>query len=379
VTAPEPGGFEPPIYPYERLAGAKARAEAAAGGLVDLSIGTPCDPPAPAVVAALGSSGTERGYPASVGSTAYREAAAAWMSRQLGVQVPAGQLAACVGAKEFVATLPSWLRLRSPGRDTVLYPAVSYPTYEMGAILAGCRAVAVPVDRHWRLDLGAVDPADSARALALWVNAPGNPAGQLEDLHAVAAWGRAQGVPVFSDECYVEFTWDGPARTVLATGTDGVVAVHSLSKRSNLAGLRAGFYAGDADLVRYLSEVRKHAGMLVPGPVQAAAVTAWADQASVDDQRGRYHERLVFFAEVLSRLGCQATLPAGGFYLWAAVPGGDAWAFTERMAAEGGCLVSPGDLYGPAGAGYVRVALVQPLERLQLVARRLQAGRAARA
>ncbi|MGH9154563.1 MAG: aminotransferase class I/II-fold pyridoxal phosphate-dependent enzyme [Acidimicrobiales bacterium] len=366
------GGFEPPVYPYERLSGAKARAAVHDGGLVDLSIGTPCDPPPPAAVAALGASDTERGYPASVGTPAYREAAAGWMARQLGVELPASAVAACIGAKEFVATLPSWLHLRRPDRDTVLYPAVSYPTYEMGAVLAGCRAVSVPVDRDWRLDLDAVDPDDAARALVLWVNTPGNPAGQLEDLGTVAAWGRLNGVPVFSDECYVEFTWDGPARTVLADGPDGVVAVHSLSKRSNLAGLRAGFYAGDADLVRYLSEVRKHAGMLVPGPVQAAAVAAWADQDHVVVQRGRYRERLTRFAELLTVMGCEVSPPEGGFYLWASVPGGDAWAFTETMATEGGCLISPGDLYGPAGAGHVRVALVQPLERLELVARRLQ-------
>jgi len=365
------GGFVPPVYPYERLAGARARAEAHEGGLVDLSIGTPCDPPPRAVVDALGSSDAERGYPFSVGNLGYREAASTWMARRLGVSVDPGGVAACVGAKEFVGTLPSWMRLRSPHRDTVLYPAVSYPTYEMGAVLAGCRAVPVPVDEHWRMDVDAIDPADAERALLLWINTPGNPAGQVDDLAAVAAWGRAHGVPVFSDECYVEFTWDGRPRTILATGLDGVVAVHSLSKRSNCAGLRAGFYAGDPDLVAYLSEVRKHVGLLVAGPVQAAAAAAWADDVHVDEQRAVYRQRLERFAAVLSALGCRVALPKGGFYLWVAVPGGDAWAFTDRLAAEGGCLVSPGDLYGAAGAGHIRVALVQPLARLDLVADRL--------
>ncbi|MGH9166173.1 MAG: pyridoxal phosphate-dependent aminotransferase, partial [Acidimicrobiales bacterium] len=316
----------------------------------------------------------ERGYPMSVGSAAYRAAAAGWVVRRLGVDLDPAVLAACVGTKEFVATLPSWMRLRSPGRDTVLYPAVSYPTYEMGAVLAGGRAVAVPVDRHWRMDLAAVTAEDAERALLLWVNSPGNPAGQLDDLDAVAAWGRAHGVPVFSDECYAECTWDGPPRTILASGLDGVVAVHSLSKRSNCAGLRAGFYAGDAELVRYLSEVRKHVGMLVAGPVQAAAVAAWDDDAHVEVQRDRYRGRLDFFADVMRALGCRVTPPSGGFYLWAAVPDGDPWAFADELAARGGCLVSPGDLYGPAGAGHVRVALVQPLDRLELVAHRLGLG-----
>ncbi len=364
-------GFVPPVYPYERLVEAKRTAEAVEGGIVDLSIGTPCDPPAAPVVEALATSGAERGYPQSVGSPAFRAAAAAWMDRRLGVRVEPEDVFACVGAKEFVTTLPQWLRLRAPDRDTVLYPAVSYPSYEMGAVLAGCRAVPVPVDGRWRLDLASVDDADAARALALWVNAPGNPAGQLEDLARVAAWGRDRGVPVFSDECYVEFTWDGPGRTILEHGADGVVALHSLSKRSNLAGLRAGFYAGDRDLVRYLSEVRKHAGFLVPGPVQAAAAVALSDDEHVERQRATYAERIELFVEVLSEWGAQVEHPAGGFYLWARVSGGDAWGFTRRLAREGGCLVSPGDLYGPAGAGHVRVALVQPKERLELVARRL--------
>lgn len=163
----------------------------------------------------------------------------------------------------------------------------------------------------------------------------------------------------------------GPRRTILAHGSEGVVAVHSLSKRSNLAGLRAGFYAGDAGLTRYLSEVRKHVGMLVPGPVQGAAAVALDDDVHVEAQRDSCRERIVVFRQVLGELGVQAPDPEGGFYLWAPAPHGDAWAFTERLAVEGGCLVSPGELYGAAGAGQVRIALVQPVERLALVARRL--------
>ena len=147
--------------------------------------------------------------------------------------------------------------------------------------------------------------------------------------------------------------------------------VHSLSKRSNLAGLRAGFYAGDAGLVRYLSEVRKHAGFLVPGPVQAAATVALDDDAHVEEQRHRYRVRLDRFREILAAVGVDAPSPAGGFYLWAPAPDGDAWGFTDRLAAEGGALVSPGEFYGAPGAAYVRVALVQPDDRIELVAQRL--------
>ena len=358
--------FVPPPYPYDRLDELKAIADATPGGLVDLSIGTPCDPPPPAVVEALAGSGAERGYPPSIGSAAYREAAAGWMARRLGVEIDPADVAACVGTKELVAGLPQWLRLRRPDLDTVLYPAISYPTYAMGATLGGCRAVP-------DLARAEIDPADGARALCLWVNVPGNPTGALGDLGAAAAWGRAHGVPVFSDECYVEFTWDGPPRTILEHGPEGVLAVHSLSKRSNLAGVRAGCYAGDPGLVAYLAEVRKHAGFMVPGPVQAAAVTAWGDDAHVDAQRAVYRARLESLAAALAGAGVDAPLPAGAFYLWAPAPDGDAWTLARRLATDGGVLVSPGDFYGTLGAGHVRLAAVQPDDRIALVAERLAA------
>lgn len=363
-------GFVPPPYPYERLDAFKPLAAAHVGGLVDLSIGTPCDPPPAAVLAALASSDSERGYPASVGSVDLRRAFAQWMKRRFAVTIEPTHIAACVGTKEFVGTLPQWMKLRRPERDTVLYPAVAYPTYEMGAILAGCRAVPVPVNASGGIDLAAIDPSDIERALLLWVNSPSNPTGALDDLGAAAAWGRAAGVPVFSDECYAEFTWDGPPRSILQNGSDGVVAVHSLSKRSNLAGLRVGAYAGDPDLVGYLSEVRKHVGMMVPGPAQAAGAAALDDDEHVRVQRDTYLRRLATMAEVLQRWsGRPVGLPAGGFYLWFEV--GDAWAFAERLAREGGALVSPGDLYGSQGSRYVRVAVVQPDEALDMVGHRL--------
>ena len=366
------GGFRPPPYPFDRLDGLRDVADAHQGGVVDLSVGTPTDPPAEAVRAALATSNAERGYPPSIGTARLREAAAAWLARRLGVHVPAQQLAACIGTKEFVATVPQWLRLRDPSRDTVLHPAVAYPTYAMGAVLAGCRAVPVPVDDRWRLDVSRIADEDAARALCLWTNTPANPTGGLDDLGAVAAWGRAHDVPVFSDECYVEYTWAGERHTILEHGVDGVVALHSVSKRSNAAGLRVGFFAGDADLVHYLAEVRRHAGFMVPGPAQHAAAIALDDDGHVEDQRRRYLERLAYFRLVLEGIGVKAELPGGGFYLWAEAPGGDGWQLTERLARDGGALVSPGEFYGPAAATHVRVAMVQPLPRLELVARRLR-------
>jgi len=377
------GGFVPPPYPYSRLSAVATVAERHPGGMVDLSIGTPCDPPPDAVVSALGSSGTERGYPASVGSPALRQAAAGWIRRRFGVDVDSARIGACVGTKEFVATAAWFLRLRSPERDTVLAPAIAYPTYALSAQLAGCRAVAVPETPAGGLDLGQISEQDAARAVMLWVNSPANPTGSLTDLGAAASWGRARDVPVFSDECYAEFTWAvWPPPTILHHGTDGLVAVHSLSKRSNLAGVRVGFYAGDADIVSFLSQIRQHAGLMVPGPVQAAAVVALDDDVHVEAQRHRYRRRLARLADALTAGGLEATVPAGTFYLWVAAPawalaqgrteGRDgAWVLAEALAEAAGTLVSPGEFYGEAGAGHVRIAVVQPDERIDLVARRL--------
>ena len=362
--------FVPPPYPYDRLDALAKLAATHDGGVIDLSIGTPCDAPSSAVVAALSSSNAERGYPPSIGSEPLRSAARDWMKRRFNVDLPASRIAACVGSKEFVATTPHYMKLRRPDRDTVLYPAVSYPTYEMGAVLAGCRAVAVPMNANGGLNLAAISPADAARALLLWVNSPSNPTGALDDLGAAASWGRAHDVPVFSDECYVEFTWAKAGESILQHDIDGVVALHSLSKRSNLAGVRVAFYAGDAEIVNYLKEVRKHVGMMVPGPAQAAGVVALNDDEHVAVQRDIYAQRLRRTAEILTKWsGMAVPLPAGGFYLW--FDAGDGWAFAERLARDGGALVSPGDFYGAGGANNVRVAVVQPDARIELLARRL--------
>jgi len=367
-------GFTPPPYPYDRLEPLRARAASLPGGIVDLSVGTPCDPPPAGAMEALAGSDAARSYPPSVGTPAYRQAAADWLGRRFGVEVAPSQLAACMGTKELVAGIPQWLKLRTPERDTVLYPAISYPTYAMGAELAGCRAVPVAVDERWSPRLDTVSDDDADRALCLWLNTPGNPAGGLDDLAAGARWGRARQIPVLSDECYAEFTWEGPPRTILESGSEGVLAVHSLSKRSNFAGARIGFYAGDGDLVTYLSEVRKHAGFMPSGPIQAAGAVAWGDDSHVDVQRALYRERLELLARGLGAVGLTAVMPAGAFYLWVQAPGGDAWSLAERLAVEAGMLVSPGEFYGPAGAGHVRIAAVQPADRLALAMDRLSAA-----
>lgn len=365
--------FTPPAYPYERLDGIKRLASVFEGGPVDCSIGTPIDPPPDFVVEELARAVGARGYPPSAGTPAYREAASSWLRRRFGVEVAPEGVVACVGTKEFVASLAGFLHLRSPERDTVLFPAVSYPTYAMGATLAGLRSVAVPMEKG-QLDLSAISEEDAARALVLWANSPSNPTGYLDDLEHVAEWGRRHGVLVASDECYAEFTWTSRPRTILEFGSDGVLALHSISKRSNLAGLRAGFYAGDDEVVAYLRLVRQHAGLMVPGPVQDAVALAYGDDAHVELQRQRYLARLERLSGALARVGIDAPLPEGAFYLWCSKPGLDGWALGEFLAERSGLVASPGELYGDAGRDFLRVAVVQSDERIELVASRLEAA-----
>lgn len=375
-----PGGFVPPPYPYERLDALKRLADSLPGGVVDCSIGTPCDPvPEVARQAAADAIGGSNGYPPSAGSPTLRDASAAWIARRFGVEVVGAHVGACVGTKELVASLPHLLHLRDPRRDTVLYPSIAYPSYDMGAVLAGCRAVPVPLDAHWHLDIDAISDADAERALVLWVNEPGNPSASTADdayFTRVASWARERGVIVASDECYAEFA-PQPA-TILTTGLDGVLAMHSVSKRSNLAGMRVGFYAGDPDLVSYLVETRKHAGLMAPTMVQAAAAAALGDDAHVEEQRARYIDRKRLVGDALAGHGLVHDGGDAAFYLWLRATDGadDGWEIAARLAHGAGLLVSPGDLYGPLGADHVRLALVQPNERLELALDRLVDARA---
>ena len=374
-------GFVPPPYPQDRLSELKAIADALPGGVVDASIGTPIDPMPELVAEALiAATRAATGYPPSIGTPGYRDAAAAWIDRRFDVAVTPAHVIACIGTKELVASLPHHLALRDPSRDTVLYPAVSYPTYAMGATLSGLRAVPVPVDDDWHLDLDAVDAGDAERALVLWLNDPANPTGACAtpgEMVANVEWGRSRGIVVASDECYAEFTYDAQGAptapvTALSAGLDGVLAVHSLSKRSNLAGLRAGFVAGDPALVQYLGEVRKHAGFMVPAPVQAAGAAALADDVHVEVQRARYAARRARLTPVLAAHDLRSDGGPSTFYLWLGSDRGeDGWQIAARLAATGGLLAAPGDLYGPAGAAHARIALSLRDDDIETVVERL--------
>ncbi|MSY07278.1 MAG: succinyldiaminopimelate transaminase [Actinobacteria bacterium] len=371
-------GFVPPPYPQDRLDALKKVADALPGGMVDCSVGNPVDPvPEVALEALAASAALGNTYPPTIGSPDLRGAASRWLRRRAGVDVdPTSEIIACIGTKELVASLPHYLALRDPSRDTILFPAVAYPTYEMGATLAGLRSVPVSLHANWHIDLDSISAKDASRALVLWLNYPGNPTSTVAgaaEMARIVEWGRENGVLIASDECYYEFSGQEAAATALGTGNEGVIAVHSVSKRSNLAGFRAGFIAGDNEIVKYLGEVRKHAGLMVPGPVQAAAAAVLDDDEHVDIQRARYSERRALMLDGLARHGLIHEGGSALFYLWLRSSDGvDGWTAAARLA-ESGLIVAPGDLYGAAGVEHVRLALTQPNERLHLALERLDA------
>jgi succinyldiaminopimelate transaminase len=352
-----------PDFPWDRLAPAKALASAYPDGLIDLSMGTPVDPVPAVVQAALAAASNAPGYPLTAGTPALRDAIAAWIARECGSPPGVGVLPT-IGSKELVAGLPALLGI-GPG-DTVVIPAVGYPTYEVGARLVGATVV--------RSDsLVALGP--SPRVRLVWINSPANPTGRVlpePHLRKVIDWARERGAIVASDECYLPLPWTArPVSALAACGGDatGVLALHSLSKRSNLAGYRAGFVAGDPALIAGLLEIRKHAGLIVQTPVQAAMVAALNDELHVAEQRGRYGARRAQLAAALGGAGFTIEHSEAGLYLWA-TRGEAAWTTVDRLA-QLGILVVPGDFYGPAGAGHVRVALTVSDEQCAEAVRRL--------
>jgi succinyldiaminopimelate transaminase len=304
------------------------------------------------------------GYPLTAGSAELRAALTAWSRRRLGAPDGIGVLPT-IGSKELVALLPSLLGL-GPA-DTVALPALAYPTYAVGALLTGAR----------QLTYGSLLDLGPARVRLLWVNSPGNPTGQVlpvEHLAKIVDWARERDTIVVSDECYLELGWDAEPVSVLdprVCGGDatGLLAVHSLSKRSNLAGYRAGFVAGDAALVAALLEVRKHAGLIVPAPIQAAMIAALGDDDHVVWQRAKYAARRRLLRPALESVGLRIEHSAGGLYFWA-TRDEDCWQ-TVAALADAGILVAPGEFYGPRGGKHVRVAITATDERIAEVPGRL--------
>jgi succinyldiaminopimelate transaminase len=376
-----------PDFPWDSLAPVKERASAfcdpslgpAGTGLVDLSVGTPVDPTPAVVRDALAAASDAHGYPLTWGTADLREAVSVWFAARRGVPDvdPAGVLPT-IGSKELVAWLPILMDL-GPG-DVVAFPRVAYPTYDVGARLAGATPVAVDA----LTALGPLTPSTAPKLL--WLNTPGNPTGKVlgvEHLAKVVGWARQHGAVVASDECYAELDWrpravgsQEPPTTpsildprVSGGSHEGLLCVYSLSKQSNLAGYRGAFVAGDPALVGRLLEVRKHAGMMVPWPVQRAVLAALSDAAHVEEQKARYAARRAALLPAVVRFGLRVDDSEAGLYLWATAR--EAGRVTIERLAERGILAAPGDFYGPAGAEHVRIALTATDERVAAAVRRL--------
>ena len=379
-----------PDFPWDSLAPYQERAstffepafgDRAGSGIVDLSVGTPVDPTPEVIQAALRAAADAPGYPLTRGTADLREAVAAWFAARRGVpDVDPDAVLPTVGSKELVAWLPTLLGL-GPG-DVVAFPRVAYPTYDVGARLAG--ATSTPLDA-----LTALGPPTAATVpRLLWLNTPGNPTGTVlgvEHLAKVVRWARQHGVIVASDECYAELDWrvrgaaeDGEPPTtpsildprVTEGSHDGLLCVYSLSKQSNLAGYRGAFVAGDRRLVGRLLELRRHAGMMVPWPVQRAMLAALGDVEHVREQKARYAARRDRLRGALEGYGLRVDDSEAGLYLWATADE-SAWTTVSRLA-DLGILVAPGTFYGHAGARHVRVALTATDERVEAAARRLR-------
>ncbi|MFF7367873.1 bifunctional succinyldiaminopimelate transaminase/glutamate-prephenate aminotransferase [Streptomyces tricolor] len=357
-----------PTFPWDKLEPYKKTALAHPDGIVDLSVGTPVDPVPELVQKALIAAADSPGYPTVWGTPALRDAITGWLERRLGARgVTHRHVLPVVGSKELVAWLPTQLGL-GPG-DKVAYPRLAYPTYEVGARLA--RAAYEVYD-----DPRELDPTDLK---LLWLNSPSNPTGKVltrQELTDIVAWARAHDVLVFSDECYLELGWEADPVSVLHPDVnggsyDGIVAVHSLSKRSNLAGYRAAFIAGDPAVLGPLLEIRKHGGMMTSAPTQAAVVSALGDDAHVHEQRERYAARREALRSALLASGFRIEHSEASLYLWA-TRDESCWTTVAHLA-ERGILVAPGDFYGEAGERFVRVAFTATDERVRAAVSRLTA------
>jgi succinyldiaminopimelate transaminase len=357
-----------PVFPWDKLEPYKATAAGHPDGIVDLSVGTPVDPVPDLIQKALVAAADSPGYPTVWGTPALRDAITGWAERRLGGRgLTHRHVLPIVGSKELVAWLPTQLGLGP--EDTVAYPRLAYPTYEVGARLARARYVAYD-------DPTELDPAGLR---LLWLNSPSNPTGRVlaaEELARIVAWARAHGVLVVADECYLELGWEADPVSVLHPDVnggsyDGIVAVHSLSKRSNLAGYRAAFLVGDPAVLGPLLEIRKHGGMMTSAPTQAAVVAALSDDAHVREQRERYAARRATLRAALLAHGFRIEHSEASLYLWATREE-SCWDTVAHLA-DLGILVAPGDFYGPAGARFVRVALTATDDRIDAAAVRLRA------
>ncbi len=361
-----PLGASLPDFPWDTIADVKAKAASHPDGLIDLSVGGPVDPVSPSIQLALAEHAGEPGYPQTAGTPELRAAIVSALSRRFGITgLAEDAVLPTIGLKEAIAWLPTLLGLRG---HTVAIPTVAYPTYEVGALMAGCTVV--------RAD----DPADAQGASLVFINSPSNPTGAVAGVDKLRAWveySRETGAIIASDECYLYLGWAEEPVSILHPSVcdgdhTGLIALHSLSKTSNLASYRAGMISGDRALVQELLLVRKHAGLIVPGPIQHAMVAALSDDTHEQLQRSEYAARRATLMRGLAAAGFTIDDSAAGLYLWVRRDGMNSRQALDWLA-ERGILAAPGDFYGPAGASHVRVALTAPASRIDDAVARLTA------
>ncbi len=362
-----------PDFPWDHLTSYGDTARAHPDGIVNLSVGTPVDSSPALVQEALAAAADAPGYPTTIGLPETRQACLDWLERRFGVVgLGLDAVLPVIGSKELIGSMPTHLGLGP--EDLVVYPELAYPTYEVGARLAGARTMATDA-------LTAVGPEP---VTMVWVNSPSNPTGRVlpvEHLRKVVAWCRERGALLVSDECYLECAWsDDPAQRPISVlhpdvcdgDFTGILTVHSLSKRSNLAGYRCAFAVGDPAVVGELLAVRKNLGLQMPGPQQVAMKVALDDDAHVDEQHARYARRRAALMTALQDAGFRIDHSEASLYLWA-TRDEPCWD-TVAWLAERGILVAPGEFYGPAGARHVRVAFTATDERIEAAVRRLREG-----
>ena len=333
-----------PDFPWDALAPYGAIAKKHPQGAIDLSVGTPVDPTPEFIQKAFQEASNSPSYPVTVGTPELREAITAWAKKYLGAT---GDFAVLplIGSKEFVAWLPTFIEAQS-----VLFPDVAYPTYLVGSLLAEAKATPV-----------SVDAAQWPQADMAWVNSPSNPTGRVHsesEFKAAIDWSRKNQSVVVSDECYLEFGDSVKPTSILNyTGGDNtnILAVFSLSKRSSMAGYRAAFIVGDPALIARILEVRKHAGMMVPLPVQVAMVAALSDESHVAEQRARYNARRATLTPALQSAGFSIENSEAGLYIWA-TRNENCWDSVSWLA-ELGVIATPGIFYGDLGASHIRIAM----------------------
>jgi succinyldiaminopimelate transaminase len=355
-----------PDFPWDQLTPYAEKARAHPDGIVDLSIGTPVDSTPAVVQQALWEATDSPGYPATIGLPETRQACINWLSRRFGVTgLGLDGVLPTIGSKELIAGLPTQLGL-GPG-DLVVQPELAYPTYEVGAALVGAETIATD-------SLTAVGPRTPA---LVWVNSPSNPTGRVlpvDHLRKVVDWCRERGALLVSDECYLECAWDTEPVSVLhpdinGGSLEGILAVHSLSKRSNIAGYRCAFVAGDPAVVGELLAVRKNLGLIMPEPQQRAMIAALDDDEHVAEQHARYAARRTTLRAALESNGFRIEHSEAALYLWA-TRDEPCWD-TVAWLADLGVLVAPGSFYGRTGERHVRVAFTATDERVEAAAERL--------